>query len=102
MDGPTRSNRPIRTGKGGVEKLLRDYALSQAQASKEEDVLAALREEGITDLQGLVRASLEEIGDAGSVARTTFIYEQFIYKESLTLPDNIMEELRTQLRTSPR
>ena len=102
MAGPNRSGSvPLRARKGGAQQLLQDYALTQVKKLDEAQVLAALKEDGITDLQGLVRESLKGIrggAGGGSVARTTFIYEQFIYKESLTLPDDVMEVLKARLR----
>lgn len=81
---------------GGLEQMLHAHALTQLRRLSPDDVLAELREEGITSLEELVQATLASVQverGPGDVANE-FIYKQFIYKDTMPAPDEVIRALR--------
>ncbi|MEM9555203.1 MAG: hypothetical protein AAGC60_13190 [Acidobacteriota bacterium] len=88
-----------------LKRVLDEYAAEKVAQLDEDEVLATLREQGISSLEDLVSASLDRartgdlIGRGGSVAKDTFIFTQFIYKtEGPGLNNEILTNVANQLR----
>lgn len=92
------SSRLSGTAKGGVQEVLAGHAHARVTSLTEQEVLAALKDQGITDLNGLVRKSLADIKKSGkpggSVAYDTFIYSQFVYRAAMPIDKSVIAELQ--------
>lgn len=82
----------------GLDEAVRNHAAKQVQATSEKEVLAILREEGITTLEDLVRETLTSVKGGlltpGQVGKDTFIYTQAIYKKEMPIPDGMVQQIR--------
>jgi hypothetical protein len=80
-----------------VHEKLAAHAHARASKLSEEEVLAALKEQGITDLNSLVQKSLADIRASGRPGGSpffdTFIYSQFVYRVAMPIDKGVISEL---------
>jgi hypothetical protein len=72
--------------------ITRQHAAKRLSGLESEDVLKALKAQGIDDLHSLVREVLKDVRagahlGGGNVANDTFIYDMFIYRTSMPAAD---------------
>ena len=81
-----------------LDRILNDYAIREVDKMSAENVLSELKEQGINSIEDLVKARLDDFKGGGEVAKTTFIYEQFIYKESRVLDESLIDVIEAHIR----
>jgi len=90
--------------KGGIGEALAEHALHQVRGMKDAEVLEALRHQGITSLEDLVKKSLVALhqdvvhSPGAGVARDTFIYTQAIYKSEMPITPELIQELSAKVQ----
>lgn len=72
--------------------LTRQYAAQSVEGLTAEEVLQSLREDGITDLETLIEKSVAGLGP-GTIGKESFIYEQFIYRKEMPIPDELLSQI---------
>lgn len=90
------------TGNPRLDGVLDNYARQRVARMAPQDVLKELRNRGINSLEDLVDVAIKDFGRGGTVARTTFIYEQFVYKESRVIPDELIDAIESRVMETRR
>lgn len=78
-----------------LQGLLDEYAARQVRDLEPKQVLESLREQGINSLEDLVASTLDEFRVGGTVARTSFVYEQFVYREKRSLEPKLLDDIES-------
>lgn len=92
-----------------LREIMSAYAAEAVEELTEEEVLAALKEQGIDSLEKLVNKSLENVRSGslkvnpGNVAKDTFLFTQFVYKtEGPGLPAEVIRDFEARLHQIDR
>lgn|GEM_PF-4044101 len=83
-----------------LDSILANYAVQNVQKMDVAEVVKQLNSQGIKTLEDLVRERLDDFRRGGNVAATTFIYEQFIYKESIVLDEALVDIIESYIKTA--
>ena len=76
-----------------LSRILDVYAERNVRQISSDDVMRRLRKQGITSLEELVAGTLAEFEAGGDIAKTTFIYTQFIYKKSRVIDSALLDDI---------
>jgi beta-lactamase superfamily II metal-dependent hydrolase len=83
-----------------LDSILQNYAVENVKKLQVDEVVKSLQSQGIKNLEDLVASRLDDFHrGGGELARTTFIYEQFIYKESIVLDESIVDILEAHIKS---
>jgi hypothetical protein len=86
-----------------LQEISQAYARERVATLTEDEVVDALRVQGIESLDALVAKALEAARGGlgmggGQVAKDTFLFTQFVYRtEGPGLPQEVMEEVATRI-----
>jgi hypothetical protein len=84
-----------------LEEALASHAQNVVKNLTDQEVLESLKQQGITNLEDLVRKSLAGLkaagGGPGVVARDTFIYTQAVYKTAMPIDQSLINELSKKI-----
>jgi len=81
-----------------LEPILDEYAIKKVRNLTPRNVIESLHKQGITSLEQLVEERLADFQRPGNVAKTTFIYDHFIYKESRALHEDLLDLIEAKIR----
>jgi hypothetical protein len=85
-----------------IQEALEAHAKTVVAQLTDKEVLASLKEQGIGTLEELVAKSLKGLkagglGGGGVVGRDTFIYTQAIYKSSMPIDHDLINQLSKKI-----